>query len=202
MRRFSLQQGGVLSPAAWQVKAALVGALFPLLWGVAVWSDDVDWSGVGESTLPAAPEASLGQAPSLPSGTVPVYQKPFQLKNLFKKPEPKVDVDKLIQVGPRRYAVTAGVLLRVTQPLCPALGERVLPGMVLAQWEESALRLSQGAKTFATVPLVRYETVPDSQASSEQLPTRALEVTLTDDDGVRVRHQRQWYWGRLPRCRL
>ena len=73
---------------------------------------DLPTSNVQDSTAPNPNSLALPQSPP------PTYQKGFQFKNLFKKKEPPIDLDKLMQEGPRQYADTRGALLRLQTAVC------------------------------------------------------------------------------------
>jgi len=161
-------------------------------------SSSVDWSlPTGNETLDTPTnEAQNPNSLALPQSPPPAYQKGgFQLKNLFKKKEAPVDVDKLMQVGPRQYADTTGSLLRLIGPVC-LNGLTLPPGIYLAQLQRSATTttasviLSQAGRTLVMLPL-----------TGQPFATEATADTVSvQDDQLLIQDKTHVWVADFPTC--
>ncbi|MDH4380071.1 MAG: hypothetical protein QE263_09235 [Vampirovibrionales bacterium] len=158
------------------------------------WSDSVDWNlPTGNETLETpSNEAQNPNSLALPQSPPPAYQqKGFQFKNLFKKKEPPVDVDKLMQVGPRQYADTTGSLLRLFAPVC--LNGLTLPsGIYLAQLQRGATAtaatavLSQAGRTLIILPLSGQPFATDAAVTTPTVSIQDGRLLIQDKTHVWV----------------
>lgn len=174
------------------ILVGLLAAILPGLMALPLGAQELDTSSVdwslptGNETLgnPAEgtpnPNGANPNSLALPQSPPPAYQKGFQFKNLFKKKEPPIDVDKLMQVGPRQYADTTGSLLRIITPVC-LNGITLPPGIYLTQLQRGATSgtstaiISQTGRVLVMLPLTGQPFATDSTAATAPV------VSLQDD---------------------
>lgn len=159
-------------------------------------TSSVDWSQpTGNETLETPTNTN---SLALPQSPTPTYQKGgFQLKNLFKKKEAPVDVEKLIQVGPRQYADTTGSLLRLSAPVC--LNSLTLPpGIYLAQLQRSATAtatISQAGRTLVILNLTGQPFSTDSTGAT--VPAVSIQ-----EDQLLIHDKTHVWVADLPTCQI
>lgn len=118
------------------------------------WPADVaDPSPAERMTPNAAPSPTRGAG-----GLIPGKKKSFWRRSPFKKEPPPPSEEKIINVGPRAHAASAGMLLRLPRPVTLDSTRRLSPGFYLARLQSAsgaapALSLSAGGRAMGLVPL-------------------------------------------------
>jgi hypothetical protein len=168
-------------------------------------ASSLDWSlPTGNQTLDLPTNDAQGSAApnpnslALPQSPPPAYQKGFQFKNLFKKKEPPIDVDKLMQVGPRQYADTRGALLRLQTAVC--LNGITLPaGIYLAQLQHgpnpqvATAIIQQAGRVMASVPLA-------GQPFATESTTHTAPMASIQDSQLLIQDKAYVWVANFPTC--
>ncbi len=138
-----------------------------------------------------APDQVTTERMAPPPPTVPKIK---WWKRPFKKKEPPVDEETIINVGPREYPITPGPLLRLSQPLMvktPNDGAKLQvlpPGFYLARYQKTAnqsqmMYLYHGRKLLAQIPLFSIEkraAEPVETLDEDAPPLESVQASLIE----------------------